>query len=205
MPKHTSCHKWICSQQPVRLGSKINFSQSVSKFGLGNRKKCRWKEWAQPNFLPRSPEIWICGRKKWKKSVWKEREITLVRAHFFPWRAKIRIWGWENVKNIWKVWKANIRFNKFLIHYHQISLAYAMPKRTSCHKRICSRMGPRPFFPKKCWNLDLGMEKMYMGIFQNCVFVTAWHFSWLFTYKYFSLVPGRLVFGSFVENHFTYN
>ena len=35
--------------------------------------------------------------------------------------------------------KVNIRFNKFLIHYHQISLAYAMPKHTSCHKRICSR------------------------------------------------------------------
>ena len=45
----------------------------------------------------------------------------------------------------------------------------------------------------------------YMGIFQNCLFVTAWHFSWFFTYKYFSLMPGRLVFGSFVENHLTYN
>ena len=26
-----------------------------------------------------------------------------------------------------------------------------------------------------------------------------------FSYKYFSLTPGRLVFGNFVENHLTYN
>ena len=89
--------------QPVRLESKTTFSQSISKFGLGDRKKCIRKELeeAQSHFLPRSPEIWICGWEKWKKSVWKEREITLVRARFFPWRAKIRIWGWENVKNIY--------------------------------------------------------------------------------------------------------
>ena len=49
-------------------------------------------------FLQRSPEIWICGWEKWKKGASKGREITLVRAHFFPWRAKMRIWGWENMK-----------------------------------------------------------------------------------------------------------
>ena len=137
--------------QPVRLGSKTIFSQSVSKFGLGDRKKCRRKELegAQSLFLPRSPEIWICGWGKLKKSVWKEREITLVRARFFLWRAKIRIWGWENLKNIY-------------LKSVCLGIAYAMPKHTSCHKRICSRLGSKTIFPKTCWNLDLGMEKMYI-------------------------------------------
>ena len=49
--------------------AKTIFSQSVSKFGLGDRKKCKRKEVAQPHLLPRSPEIWIYGWGKWKKSV----------------------------------------------------------------------------------------------------------------------------------------
>ena len=49
---------------------------------------------------------------------------------------------------------------KSLVYYHQISLAYAMPKRTCCHKRIYSRLGSKIIFNKTYWNLDLGMEKM---------------------------------------------
>ena len=49
--------------------------------------------------------------------------------------------------------------SKSLVYYHQISLAYAMPKHTSCHKRICSQLGSKTIFPKTCWNLDLGMKK----------------------------------------------
>ena len=50
--------------------------------------------------------------------------------------------------------------SKSLVYYHQISLAYALPKHTSCHKQICSRLGSKTIFPKTCWNLYLGMEKM---------------------------------------------
>ena len=57
--------------------------------------------------------------------------------------------------NFWSI-------SKSLVYYHQISLAYAVPKHTSCHKRICSRLGSKTIFPKTCWNLDLGMEKMHI-------------------------------------------
>ena len=59
--------------QPVRLGSKTIISQSVSKFELGDRKKCIRKEGAQPHFLPRSPEIWICGWGKIEKKCMKRK------------------------------------------------------------------------------------------------------------------------------------
>ena len=39
--------------------------------------------------------------------------------------------------------------SKSLVYYHQISLAYAMPKHTSCHKRICSRLGSKTIFLRK--------------------------------------------------------
>ena len=61
--------------QPVQLGSKTISSQSVSKFGLGDRKKFIRKELegAQSHFLPRSPEIWICGWGKMEKKVYEKK------------------------------------------------------------------------------------------------------------------------------------
>ena len=89
--------------QPVRLGSKTIFSQSVSKFGLGDRKKYIRKELegAESHFLPRSLEIWICGWGKMEKKCMKRKGNNVGSSRFIPRRAKIRIWGWENVKNIY--------------------------------------------------------------------------------------------------------
>ena len=68
--------------QPVRLGSKTIFSQSVSK--LGDRKKCIRKEGAQPHLLPRSPEIWICGWGKMEKKCVKRKENSVGSCPFLP-------------------------------------------------------------------------------------------------------------------------
>ena len=158
--------------QPVRLGSKTMFSQSVSKFGLGNRKKCIRKELegAQFHFLPRSPEIWICGWGKMEKKCMKRKGNNVGSCPFLPMTHQNTDLGMGKCeKHLSEKCEKQIfvltsfwSISKSLVYYHQISLAYALPKHTSCHKRICSRLGSRTIFPKTCWNLYLGMEKMYI-------------------------------------------
>ena len=72
--------------QPVRLGSKTIFSQSVSKFGLGDRKKSIRKELegAQSHFLSRFPEIWICGWGKMEKKCIKRKGNNVGLCPFLP-------------------------------------------------------------------------------------------------------------------------
>ena len=57
------------------VGVQDHLFQSVSKFGLGDRKKCIRKELegSQSHFLPRSPEIWICGWGKMEKKVYEKK------------------------------------------------------------------------------------------------------------------------------------
>ena len=70
--------------QPVRLWSKTIFSQSVSKFGLGDRKKSVRKEGTQPHFLPRSPKLGFVDGKKWKKKYMKRKRNNVGSCPFLP-------------------------------------------------------------------------------------------------------------------------
>ena len=72
--------------QPARLGSKTIFSQSVSKFGLGDRKKRIRKELegAQSHFLPRSPKFGFVNGEKWKKKCMKRKGNNVGSCPFLP-------------------------------------------------------------------------------------------------------------------------
>ena len=155
--------------QPVRLGSKTIFSQSVSKFGLRDRKKCIRKELegVQSHFLPRSPEIWMG---KMEKKCMKRKGNNVGSCPFLPMTHQNTDLGMGKCeKHLSEKCEKQIfvltsfwSISKSLVYYHQISLAYAMSKHTSCHKRIYSRLGSKTIFPIQCWNLDLGIEKMYI-------------------------------------------
>ena len=141
--------------QPVRLGSKTIFSQNAPKFGLGDRKNVYEKRGLNPIFYQNPPKFGFVDGKMEKKCM-KRKGNNVGSCPFLPIAAKIWIWGWENVKNIYmKSVKSKYSFEQVflsiitsLVYYHQISLAYAMPKHTSCHKRICSRLGSKTIFPK---------------------------------------------------------
>ena len=69
--------------QPVRLGSKTIFSQSVSKFGLGDRKKCIRKEGVNPIFYqdPQNLDLWMG---KMEKKCMKRKGNNAGSCPFLP-------------------------------------------------------------------------------------------------------------------------
>ena len=161
--------------QPVRLGSKTIHSQSVSKFGLGDRKKMYTKRarggWIQFfTKIPRNLDLWMGKNGKVEKKCTKRKRNNVGSCPFLPMTCQNTDLGMGKCeKHLSEKCEKQIfvstsfwSISKSLVYYHQISLAYAMPKHTSCYKRICSRLGSKTIFPKTCWNLDLGMEKMYI-------------------------------------------
>ena len=144
--------------QPVRLGSKTILSQSISKFGLGDRKKCIRKEGAQPHSLPRSRNLDLRMGRNGKKKCMKRKGNNVGSCPFLPMTCQNTDLGKGKCeKHLSEKYEKQIfvltRFwsiMKSLVYYHQISLAYAMPKHTSCHKRICSRLGSKTILPKTC-------------------------------------------------------
>ena len=135
--------------QPVRLWYKTIFSQSVSKFELGDRKKCIRKEGAQPHFLQGSPEIWIYGWEKWKKKCMKRKGNNVGLCPFLPMTRQDMDLGMGKFekylsekceKQIFVLISFGSIIKSLVYYHHQISLAYAMPKHASCYKRICSRL-----------------------------------------------------------------
>ena len=121
-------------------------------------------------FFTKIPEIWICGWGKIESKWIKRKRNNVGSSPFLPMtRQNTDLGKGKCEKHFSEKCEKQIfvltRFwsiIKSLVYYHQISLAYAMPKDTSCHKRICSRLGSKTIFPKTRWNLDLGMEKMYI-------------------------------------------
>ena len=71
--------------QPVRLGSKTIFSQSVLKFGLGDRKKCRRKELEGPNpiFYQDPPKFGFVDGENGKKCM-KRKGNNVGSCPFLP-------------------------------------------------------------------------------------------------------------------------
>ena len=108
-------------------------------------------------FFTKIPETWICGWGKLEKKCMKRKGdnvgscpfLAMKRQNTDLGRGKCEKYLSEKCEKQIFVLTSFWSIIKSLVYCHQISLAYAMPKHTSCYKRIRSRLGSKTIFPKR--------------------------------------------------------